>query len=168
MTKSFKKLKHCFMTIPILTHFDPNRECIVETDASDFALGGALSQTAEDKKLHPNAFHSQKFSPAEINYEIHDKELLTIVDCFKIWRRYLEGLLHMVLVYTDHKNLEYFMMTKVLNRRQARWCNGRSGNEIGIQGTRGRARARTWLGRLGRAGCHTLKCVIIDWVTCIT
>jgi hypothetical protein len=112
MTKSFEKLKHCFTTAPILTHFDPHRECIVETDASDFALGGTLSQTAKDKKLHPNAFHARKFSPAEINYEIHDKELLAIVDCFKAWRRYLEGSLHTVQVFTDHKNLEYFMTTK--------------------------------------------------------
>jgi hypothetical protein len=85
MTKSFKKVKHCFMTTPILTHFDPHRECIVETDTSDFILGGTLSQTARDKKLYLNAFHSIKFSPSEINYKIHDKELLTIVDCFKAW-----------------------------------------------------------------------------------
>jgi hypothetical protein len=85
MTKSFKKLKHCFMTIPILIHFNLHCECIVETDASDFVLRGTLSQTAEDKKLHLNAFHSRKFSLAEINYEIHDKELLTIVNCFKAW-----------------------------------------------------------------------------------
>jgi hypothetical protein len=122
MTKSFEKLKHCFTTAPILTHFDPHRECIVETDASDFALGSTLSQTAEDKKLHPNAFHSRKFSPGEINYEIHDEELLTVVDCFRAWRRYLEVSLHMVQVFTDHKNLEYFMTTKVLNRRQACWA----------------------------------------------
>jgi hypothetical protein len=108
MTKSFEKLKHCFTTAPILTHFNPNRECIVETDASDFTLGGTLSQTTEDKKLHPNAFHCRKFSPAKINYEIHDKELLAIVHCFKAWRRYLEGSLHTVQVFTDHKNLEYF------------------------------------------------------------
>jgi hypothetical protein len=85
MTKSFKKLKHCFMTTPILIYFDPYCECIVETDALDFVLGSTLSQTTEDKKLHPNAFHSRKFSPAEINYKIHNKELLTIVDCFKAW-----------------------------------------------------------------------------------
>jgi hypothetical protein len=84
MTKSFEKLKHCFMTAPMLTYFDPHRKCIVETNASDFALGGTLSQTAEHKKLNPNAFHSRMFSPAEINYEIHDKELLAIVDCFKV------------------------------------------------------------------------------------
>jgi hypothetical protein len=120
--KAFEKLKHCFMTAPILTHFNLHHECIIETDASDFILGHALSQTTKDKKLHPNAFHSRKFSPAEINYEIHDKELLAIVDCFKAWRRYLEGSLHTVLVFTDHKNLEYFMTTKVLNRRQAHWA----------------------------------------------
>jgi hypothetical protein len=120
MSQSFKKLKHCFTTAPILIHFDAHRECIVETDASDFALGGTLSQPTEDKKLHPNAFHSRKFSPAEINYEIHNKELLAIVDCFKAWRRYLEGSLHTVQVFTDYKNLEYFITTKVLNRRQAR------------------------------------------------
>jgi hypothetical protein len=127
MTKSFEKLQHCFTTIPILTHFNPNCEYIVETDTSDFALSGTLSQIAADKKLHPNAFHSRKFSPAEINYEIHDKELLAIVDSFKAWRRYLEGLFHTVQVFTDHKNLEYFMTTKVLNRRQARWAQELAG-----------------------------------------
>jgi hypothetical protein len=105
-----------------LTHFDPYHKYIVETDASDFALGSTLSQTAEDKKLYPNAFHTREFSPANINYEIHDKELLAIVDCFKAWRRYLEGLLHMVQVFIDHKNLEYFMTSKVLDRRQACWA----------------------------------------------
>jgi hypothetical protein len=87
----------------------------VETDASDFVLGATLSQISDDKKLHPNAFHSRKFSHAETNYEIHNKELLTLVDSFKAWRRYLEGSLHMVQVFTDHKNLEYFMTMKVLN-----------------------------------------------------
>jgi hypothetical protein len=81
-----------------------------------------LSQMAEDNRLHPNAFYSRIFSPAQINYEIHNKELLAIVDCFKAWQRYLQGSLHMVQVLTDHKNLEYFMTTKVLNRRQACWA----------------------------------------------
>jgi hypothetical protein len=141
MTKSFEKLKHCFTTAPILIHFDPHHECIVETDASDFALGGTLSQTTEDKKLHPNAFHSRKFSPAKINCEIHDKELLAIVDCFKTWRRYLEGSLHTVLVFTDHKNLEYFMMTKVLNRRQAHWAQELAGVDFKFFIGRGQAMA---------------------------
>jgi hypothetical protein len=132
ITKSFEKLKHCFMTTPILTHFNPNCKCIVETDASDFALGGSLSQIAGDKKLYLNAFHCRKFSPAEINYEIHDKELLTIVDCFKAWQRYLEGSLHMVQVFMDDKNLQYFITTKVLNRRQVYWAQELAGMDFKI------------------------------------
>jgi hypothetical protein len=132
MTKSFEKLKHCIMTTPILTHFDPYHECIVETDAWDLTLGSILSQTAEDRKPYLNAFHSRKCSLAEINYEIHNKELLAIVDCFKAWQWYLEGLLHIVQVFMDHKNLEYFMMTKVLNRRQAYWAQELAGVDFKI------------------------------------
>jgi hypothetical protein len=44
----------------------------------------------DNQKLHPNAFHARRFSATKINYEIHDKELLAIVDSFKAWRRYLE------------------------------------------------------------------------------
>jgi hypothetical protein len=73
MTASFEKLKHCFTIAPIVMHFDPQRECIVEIDALDFVLEAILSQIGDHKKLHPNAFHCRKFSPAEINYEIHDK-----------------------------------------------------------------------------------------------
>jgi hypothetical protein len=106
---------------PILTHPDFQKPFFLETDASDFALGAVLSQPDKDGCLHPVAFHSQKFTTAKINYEIHDKELLTIFDSFQEWRHFLERAQHPVTVHTDHKNLEYFMSTKVLNQRQARW-----------------------------------------------
>jgi len=77
--------------------------------------------------MHPVAFHSRKFSPAEINYEIHDKELLAIVDAFKHWRRYCEGAEHQIQVFTDHHNLEYFTTSKAFNRRQARWAEELAG-----------------------------------------
>jgi len=84
----------------------------METDASDFAIGAVLSQQVEGK-LHPVAFHSRKMDKAEINYEIHDKEMLAVVSAFKKWRRYLEGVRFQIIVYTDQKNLEYFANTKV-------------------------------------------------------
>jgi len=127
---AFRELKDRFTSAPILKHFDPEKQCVVETDASDFALGGVLSQQHE--LLHPVAFHSRKFTPAEINYDTHDKELLAIVDCFKHWRRYVEGALHQVQVITDHNNLEYFATTKVLNRRQARWAQELAGVDFKI------------------------------------
>ena len=60
-------------------------------------------------------------TPAECNYEIHNKELLTIVVAFEEWRRYLISTPEPIRVITDHKNIEYFTTTKALNRRQARW-----------------------------------------------
>jgi len=119
--KAFQDLKMAFTTAPILVHPDFTKAFYLETDASDFALGAVLSQMGIERKLHPVAFYSRKFSAAEINYEIHDKELLAIVDSFQEWRHFLEGAAHPVTVYTDHKNLEYFMSARVLNRRQARW-----------------------------------------------
>jgi hypothetical protein len=119
--QAFETLKKAFTTAPILTHPDFQKPFFLETDASDFALGVILSQPDKDECLHPVAFHSRKFTATEINYEIHNKELLAIIDSFQEWRHFLEGAQHLVTIYTDHKNLEYFMSTKVLNRRQARW-----------------------------------------------
>jgi len=120
--EAFQELKQRFTTAPILNHFDMQKPVILETDALDFAIGAVLSQRDEEGRLHPVAFHSRKFQPAEINYEIHDKEVLAIVNAFKHWRHYCEGATHQVQVFSDHQNLEYFPTTKVLNRRQARWA----------------------------------------------
>jgi hypothetical protein len=130
--RAFDELKQRFTTAPILAHFNPQKPVIIESDASDFALGAVLSQRDEENRLHPIAFHSRKFQPAEINYEIHDKELLAIVDAFKHWRRYCEGAIHQVQVFSDHQNLEYFTTTKVLNRRQARWAQELAGIDFKI------------------------------------
>ena len=129
---AFRELKHRFTTAPVLAHFDPTRPVILETDASDFAIGAVLSQRNEENRLHPIAFHSRKFQPAEINYDVHDKELLAIVDAFKHWRRYCEGAKHQIQVFTDHHNLEYFTTTKTLNRRQARWAEHLAGIDFRI------------------------------------
>ena len=67
------------------------------------------------------AFLSKSLSPVEQNYEIHDKEMLAIIRAMEEWRQFLEGAEHRFEVWTDHKNLEYFMMVKKLNRRQAHW-----------------------------------------------
>jgi len=129
---AFRELKARFTTAPIVAHFDATKPVIVESDASDFVLGAILSQRDAENRLHPVAFHSRKFTPAEITYEIHDKELLAIVDAFKHWWRYCEGAVHQVEVYSDHQNLEYFTTTKVLNRRQARWAQELAGIDFRI------------------------------------
>jgi RNase H-like domain found in reverse transcriptase/Reverse transcriptase (RNA-dependent DNA polymerase) len=118
---AFNALKEAFTTAPVLSHFRPGVPLTLETDASDFAIAAVISQRDEQDILHPLAFHSRKLSPAELNYEVHDKELLAVVSAFKHWRNYLEGCNDPTIVFSDHKNLEYFTTSKVLNRRQARW-----------------------------------------------
>jgi len=58
----------------------------------------------------------------ERNYEIHDKKMLAIIRGLEAWRHLLEGVQTKFEIWTDHKNLEYFMKTQKLNRRQARWA----------------------------------------------
>jgi len=103
----------------------------METDASDFTIGAVLLQQVEGR-LHPLAFHSRKIDNAENKYENHDKEILAVVSAFKEWRRYLEGARFQIIVYTDHKILEYFAMTKVLNRCQPRWAQELVGYDLKI------------------------------------
>ena len=111
--RTFEELKQCFTSAPTLRHYDPELPCIIECDASDFAIGAVLSQEFEGH-LHPIAFHSRKMNKQEINYEIHDKELLAITAAFKEWRRYLEGARHKISVYTDHRSLEWLTQNKPL------------------------------------------------------
>ena len=88
---AFDELKVKFSSTPVLTTFDPEKQITLETDASDFAIGACLSQPDENNKLHPVAYYSRTMSPAELNYDIHDKELLAIVVAFEQWKVYLEG-----------------------------------------------------------------------------
>ena len=90
---------------------------MLETNASNFAKGSILSQAEPDRKWYSLVFYLKKFSLMEINYDIYDKEISIIINSFKQWEHWLIGSLHPVLVYIDYKNLEYFIMMKVLNRK---------------------------------------------------
>jgi transposase InsO family protein len=115
-------MKERVTTAPVLKHFDRTKEAILETDSSDYVNGGVLSQYGDDGILYPVAFYSKNMAPAECNYEIYDKELLAIIRCLEHWRPELESTDIPIKIFTDHKNLEYFMTTKELTRRQARWA----------------------------------------------
>ena len=119
--KAFDSLKNAITSSPILIFPDDNKPYKLEADSSDYASGAVLSQEGEDGKWHPVAFLSKSLNAVERNYDIHDKELLAIIRALEEWRHYLEGTKHKFEIWTDHKNLEYFMTAKKLNRRQARW-----------------------------------------------
>ena len=87
---AFATLKQAFTETSILSHWVPNKQLIVETDASDYALAAILSIVLDDD-IHPIAFLSRSFTNTKINYDTHDKELLAILEAFTKWRHYLEG-----------------------------------------------------------------------------
>ena len=72
-----------FTTGPALLQFDPDRETILETDSSGWAVGGVLMQIDDQGLIRPCAFFSKKNAPAEYNYKIYDKEMLAIIRCLK-------------------------------------------------------------------------------------
>ena len=86
----------------------------METDALDYALTTILSIVNEENEVYLVAFHSCTFTVAKLSYNMHDKKLLAIFEAFKIWQHYLEDLAYPIDIITNHKNLEYFSITKVL------------------------------------------------------
>ena len=120
--QAFMSLKQAFTCRPILMHFDYEKKTVVETDASNHVAAGVMSQYDNKGILHPIAYFSKKFQPAQMNYPIHDKELLAVILAFEHWRAELEGSRYQVDVLSDHKALEYFMSSKKLSQRQARWA----------------------------------------------
>jgi hypothetical protein len=85
----------------------------METDASDLAMGMCAKQE-RDGKWHPVAYYSKKFTSAEENYDVHDKELLAVVVSLEHWRIYAESCSDLVILL-DYKNLVNFTTTKTLN-----------------------------------------------------
>ena len=119
---AFDEIKHRVTSSPILHFADDSKPFHIEADSSNFATGAVLSQqSSDDLKWHPITFYLKSLNAVERNYEIHDKEMLAIMRSLEEWRHFLEGAKHKVEIWTDHKNLEYFMTVKKLNRRQARW-----------------------------------------------
>ena len=118
--EAFKTLKSAFTSSPVLRHFQPDAQTIIETDSSAFAVSAILSQEDTNGDLHPVAYHSRKMTAPECNYGPRDWELLAIVDAVKKWRHYLEGLTTFTVI-TDHETLKYFTTSRLLTRRQVRW-----------------------------------------------
>jgi len=119
--KAFDKLRTKLSTAPVLVYFNPLAPTKIETEASKYVCPGILSEQLKDGKWRPVAYRSKTMSSAESNYDIHDKELLEIVQAFHEWKRYTRGSPKPIRVLTDQKNLVTFMTTKELRERQARW-----------------------------------------------
>ena len=105
--KAFEELKEKITSQLVLSLPKREGKFRVETDTSGHAIGGVLFQE-QDRKWKPIAFLSRMIQPAERNYKIYNKELLTIVEALAKWRQYLLDAMEPFKVWTDHENLKYF------------------------------------------------------------
>ena len=121
--KAFDSIKQIVVERECLTMIDlmklPKYKIFVTTDASNQRSGAVLSFGKTWSSARPMAFDSMMFKGAELNYPVHEKELLAIIHALKKWCVDLLGSLF--FIYTDHKTLENFNTQKKLSRRQARW-----------------------------------------------
>ena len=122
---AFQAAKDLLLSDNVLAHYSPDRETRMETDASDGVVAGVLNQLQDNGTWHPVAFYSKTMNLAQMNYDIHDKEMLAVVKGLEEWRHQLVGLqtpgpFHAV---TDHRALEFFMTKRELTPRQMRWSH---------------------------------------------
>jgi hypothetical protein len=82
-------LKISYIIAPLLIHEDLSRPFILDMDSFDFALNAILSHIKAYNFFHLIGFHFHKFFPTKIKYEIHDKEILVIMDVFQEWHHLL-------------------------------------------------------------------------------
>ena len=117
--KIFQELKKKFIKEPVLAVLDLDKKISIKVDTLDYIIGGVLSRSCEDGKQRLVVFLSKSLSKIERNYKIYDKEMLVMPRQLENWRHLLKGAKYKFKVWTNYKNLEYFMKKQKLNRRQA-------------------------------------------------
>ena len=110
--KAFDRLKRAITEKPVLALPDQTKPYEVQTDASDFAIGGVLMQDG-----HPVAFENRKLNDTERRYTVQEKEMTAVVHCLRTWRHYLLG--SRFMVKTDNVATSYFQSQKKLSPKQA-------------------------------------------------
>jgi hypothetical protein len=118
---AFRKVKDLLASAPVLKQPDRDRPYVIETDASEWALGMVLMQEDDDRKLHPVAYDGRKLHGAELNYPVHEKELLAIKEAIRTWDRYIDGDRFETIIITDNASLQYLNTTREYSKRLARW-----------------------------------------------
>ena len=116
--ESFENLKKQLISTPILQYPNFQKEFILTTDASNFAIGAILSQITQSQDL-PIAYASRTLNRAESNYSTIERELLAIIWAVKHFRPYLYG--RRFKIISDHKPLLRLFNFKDPSSRLFRW-----------------------------------------------
>ena len=115
---AFDDLKKVMGSPQVMAYPKPEGQFILDTDASQVAVGAVLSQ-AQDGDERVIAYGSKKLGKAERNYCTTDRELLAIKLFLEYYKHYLLG--RRFVVRTDHQPLRYLFSLKEPKDRTARW-----------------------------------------------
>ena len=118
---AFHKLKKAVMSAPVLAYPDPNKEYLLETDASKLRLGAVLSQKQADGRYHPVAFSSRVLHGAEVNYHSTKLEFLAMKWSIEHFQTYLLG--RCFKVHMDNNPLTYFLTSPNKDATKQSWIN---------------------------------------------
>ena len=91
----------------------------MKVDVLDYTTEGVLFIECENRKWKPVVFLSKPLNETKRNYKIYNKEILAVIRGLKNQRYLLESTRYKFKIWTDHKNLEYFMKVQKLSQRQA-------------------------------------------------
>ena len=108
--EAFEKAKELLQSVELLVHFDPSKELILATDASDYGVRAVLSHKVEGGAEQPIGYMSRSLNAAERNYSTLEKEALAISFGVKKFHQFLYG--HPFTIKTDHKPLEGLLNEK--------------------------------------------------------
>lgn len=120
---------------PILGFPHPNRQFVLDTDASNVGVGAVLSQL-EDGTERVIAYYSQVLKQAELNYCVTRKELLAVVKAVGHFHHYLYG--KHFLLRTDHASLTWLLNFKKPEGQVARWLERLEQYQFNVQHRAGR------------------------------
>ena len=115
---AFADLQHALVTAPVLSYPNPKDLFILDTDASDQAIGAELVQVQEGKEK-VIGYASFVLTPEQRRYCTTRKELLAVVRFTRHFRHYLLG--RQFVVRTDHNSLVWLMRFKLIVGQLARW-----------------------------------------------
>ena len=107
---AFEKAKELLQSAELLVHFDPKKELILVSDASDYGVGAVLSHKMEDGSERPVGYVSRSLNDTERNYSTLEKEALAMIFGVKKFHQFLYG--HSFTIKTDHKPLEGLLNEK--------------------------------------------------------
>ena len=116
---AFNQIKNLLTSQPVLSIFNPEKECFLYTDASKVGIGAVLKQNQADGELHPVGFFSKKLLDYQLNYSVTELECLAIIEAIEYWHHYLYG--KKFTVVTDHQALKWLKNMKKPNSRLFNW-----------------------------------------------